>query len=80
MLQEGMEASLQKYNDGYIPEIKDENNNIINIDIDKNNKEEKNKDEATEEEIEIEEPKAENKETFSQSERNDIEQILNILE
>jgi hypothetical protein len=81
MLQEGMEASLQKYNDGYIPEIKDENNIInIDVDVDKNNKEDDNKDETTEEEIEIEEPKAENKETFSQSERNDIEQILNILE
>jgi len=81
MLQEGMEASLQKYNDGYIPEIKDENNIInIDVDVDKNNKEDDNKDETTEEEIEIEEPKAEDKETFSQSERNDIEQILNILE
>ena len=43
MLQEGMEASLQKYNDGYIPEIKDENNIInIDVDVDKNNKEDDN--------------------------------------
>ena len=79
MLQEGMESSLEKYNNGYIPEISDENN-VLDIDIDVNNNEEDNKKDEIIEEIEIEEPKAENKETFSQSERNDIEEILNILE
>ena len=79
MLQEGMETSLEKYNNGYIPEINDENN-VLDINIDVNNNEEDNKKDEIIEEIEIEEPKAENKETFSQSERNDIEEILNILE
>ena len=83
MLQEGMKISLEKYNDGYLPEIKDENNIVdINIDIDDDNdNEEDNKDETIEEkEITIEEPKKENKETFSQADRNDIEEFLNILE
>jgi hypothetical protein len=83
MLQEGMKISLEKYNDGYLPEIKDENNIVdINIDIDDDNdNEEDNKHETIEEkEITIEEPKKENKETFSQADRNDIEEFLNILE
>ena len=82
---EWFENALEKYNDGEIVEIDEDDNNIINVDIDveDDNIEEDIEDEDTddeEEEITIQQPKKTNSETFSQSEKNDIEQILNILE
>jgi len=84
IFKEWFENALEKYNNWELPEISDNNNKIITIDVDVENNEEDSQDkeikEENVEEIEIEEPKQENKETFSQSEKNDIEQILNILE
>lgn len=81
---EWFENALEKYNDGEIVEIDEDDNHIINVDIDveDDNIEEDIEDEDTddEEEITIQQPKKTNSETFSQSEKNDIEQILNILE
>ena len=74
LLQHGFEISFEKYNAGYIPEVNNENN-IINVDVDIENNE--NTDE--ENEISIENGNS-NSEVFTQSEQNDIEQILNILE
>lgn len=83
MFKEWFENALEKYNNWELPEINDEDK-IITIDVDVENNEEDSQDEEINdenvEEIEIEEPEQENKETFSQSEKNDIEQILNILE
>ena len=73
---QGFENALEKYNNGELPEINEEDDNIIDVDIDVNEEEE----EDAEEEITIEQPKKTNNETFSQSEKNDIEEILNILE
>jgi hypothetical protein len=84
IFKEWFENALEKYNNWELPEINDNNNKIITVDVDVENNEEDSQDEEIKEEnveeIEIEEPKQENKETFSQSEKNDIEQILNILE
>lgn len=74
LLQQGFESSLEKYNNGYIPEIIDEDDGIVTIDIDTENDEDAN--EEAENNIESEE----NVEVFSESEQNDIDQILNILE
>ena len=73
LLQKGLESSLEKYNNGYTPEIINEDNEIISVDIDTENNE--NNDENND----WNETK-ENVEVFTQSEKNDIEQILNILE
>lgn len=90
IVRESMETALERYNDGELPEIDEEDENIIDVDIDiseedediedEDIEDEDIEDESTEEEITIEQPKKTNKETFSQSEKNDIEQILNILE
>ena len=79
MVRQSMETALEKYNNGEIVEIDEDDNHIINVDIDveDDNIEE---DIDDEEEITIQQPKKTNSETFSQSEKNDIEQILNILE
>ncbi len=72
------ENSLEKYHDGYIPEIIDEDeNNIINVDVQVNNEEEKVEEEKSET---VETLKPEKRETFTQSEKANIEQIINILE
>ncbi len=84
LMQQGFENALEKYNNGELPEISDEDNNIIDVDIDVENDDEDDNEEDTEdestEEITIQQPKKTNNETFTQSEKNDIEQILNILE
>ena len=91
LMQQWFENALEKYNNGELPEISDEDNDIIDVDIvvenndeknndEENNDEENTEEESTEEEITVEQPKKTNNETFSQSEKNDIEQILNILE
>lgn len=84
VLQQGFENALEKYNNGELPEINEENNNIIDIDVEVNENEEDVEEdieeESTEEEVTIEQPKNTSNETFSQSEKNDIEEILDILE
>ena len=76
MFKEWFENALEKYNNWELPEINDNDNKIITVDV------EKNEDENTDEEPEDtgENTNTENVEVFSQSEQNDIEQILNILE
>ena len=75
ILQQGLENSLEKYNSSYIPEISDKNEETVTVDI------ECNENENTEEPENIKENnEKENVEVFTQSEQNDIEQILNILE
>lgn len=76
MFKEWFERALEKYNNWELPEINDNDNKIITVDV------EKNEDENTDEEPEDtdENTNTENVEVFSQSEQNDIEQILNILE
>ena len=80
VVRQSMETALEKYNNGEIVEIDDDDNNILNVDIEVEDDEDINEDEDNEDEITIEQPKKTNNETFSQSEKNDIEQILNILE
>jgi len=79
VVRQSMETALERYNNGEFAEIDEDDNHIINVDIDveDDNIEE---DFDDEEEITIQQPKKTNSETFSQSEKNDIEQILNILE
>jgi len=78
LLQQGFETSFEKYNNGYLPEINNENNDIITVDVNIENNENENTNEEAE--ISIENNENSNTEVFSQSEQNDIEQILNILE
>lgn len=78
VVKQSMETALEKYNNGEIVEIDEDNDNILNVDIEVEDDEDE--DEDDEGEIIIEQPKKTNNETFSQSEKNDIEQILNILE
>lgn len=78
LVQESLENTLEKYNNWELPEVIESDNEIVTVDIDI----EKNEDENTNEESEnIEENTSkENVEVFTQSEKNDIQQILNILE
>ena len=70
--QQGLENSLEKYNNGYVPEISDDNNQIITVDVDiEKDEESENVEENSEDE---------NVAAFTQSEQNDIEQVLSILE
>ena len=81
LLQQSMETALEKYNNGELPEIDEEDdNNIIDVDVEVNEEDVDAGDESTEEEITVEQPKQPSNETFSQSEKNDIEQIIDILE
>ena len=81
LMQQGFESALEKYNNEELPEISDEDDDIIDIDIDvENEDEDTDEEEESSEEITIQQPKKTNNETFTQSEKNDIEQILNILE
>ena len=82
--QEGLENSLEKYNNGYTPEINEENQPIT-IDIenneDENVEELENNEEINEEEVEeAENTDTESIETSDESEENNIEEILNTLE
>jgi hypothetical protein len=79
MFMEWFENALEKYNNGELPEINDENDNIISVDIDVEDENEEDIEESTEEEITVQQKKTSNG-TFSQSEKNDIEEILDILE
>ena len=78
MLKEWFESALEKYNNWELPEVND-NNQIVTIDVDVENNE---NEEINEEEIEIttENNEQENVGVFTQSEQNEIEQILGILE
>lgn len=96
LIRESMETALEKYNSGELPEMDDEENDIIDVEIDVNDEEDVDEEDIDEEDnieeddIEddnqkTEEPKAETSKkektgTFNKSEQNDIEQILNILE
>jgi hypothetical protein len=77
MAKQWFENSLEKYNDGYIPETVEENN-IINVDVQVNREKEKKEEETKTETVETQNP--EKRETFTQSEKENIEQIINILE
>ena len=68
------ENALEKYNNWELAEINDENDEIVTIDVEDNETEDINENEETEN------AEKENVEVFTQSEQNDIEQILNILE
>ena len=77
LVQQVFENSLEKYNDGYIPEFVDEDDNVITVDVDI----EDGEDETVEGlEIDAETGDLEGVEDFTQAEQNDIEEILNILE
>jgi len=78
LVQESLENTLEKYNNWEIPEIIDSDDEIVTVDIDI----EKNEDEDTNEESENidNNTSKENVEVFTQSEKNDIQQILNVLE
>jgi len=81
IMKQSMEAALEKYNSGELPKINEEyDDDIIDVDIDIDDKNDEDADDDVEEEITIQQPKQQNKETFSQSEKNDIEEILDILE
>lgn len=77
LLEQGLKTSFEKYNDGYIPVITDEDN-IISVDINVENNEDENINE--EPENTDENTTSEKVEVFNESEQNDINQILNILE
>ena len=72
LFQQIAENSFEKYKNGYIPETNNEKNNILSVDIDVEN------DENIEEKNENNEK--ENVEILNQTEENDIDQIINILE
>ncbi len=77
LLQQGLENTIEKYNNE-LPEV-DEDNAIENED--ENNEEDNSEEvELTEQEVTVESNEEESSETFSQSEKNDIEQIIDILE
>ena len=71
---ECMEVSLEKFNNWETLEISDDENKIITVDI------EKNEDEGNNEGTNNTEVESESVEIFTQSEKNDIEEIINILE
>lgn len=72
---ESMEASLEKFNNWEVPEIINEEDKVITVDVEKKEDEENLSEETNNREVE-----SESIEVFSQSEKNDIEQIINILE
>jgi hypothetical protein len=78
LLQQVIENSIERYNNE-LPEV-DENSTTDNEDIENNEENNDEENEPTDQEITIESNEKENNETFSQSEKNDIEQIINILE
>ena len=71
LLQQGFETSIERYNNWDSPEINDTENQLITIDIEN---------ESTTEETNNTDVESESVEVFSESEKNDIEQIINILE
>jgi hypothetical protein len=71
LLQQGFETSIERYNNWDSPEINDTENQLITIDIEN---------EDTNEETNNTDVESESVEVFSESEKNDIEQIINILE
>lgn len=75
LLQQGFETSIERYNNWDSPEISDSKNQIITIDIDDEDNNENSNEETSDTEVE-----SESVEVFSESEKNDIEQIINILE
>lgn len=76
ILQQWFENALEKYNNGELPEISDDDDDkVVTIDIDVEDDEDVDEDNKG-----TENTKQENVEVFTQSEKNDIEQILNILE
>lgn len=81
LVRQSMETALDKYNNGENVEIDEEDDNIIDVDVEVEGDEEDEESEIDEqEEVTLEQPKAQNNETFSQSEKNDIEQVIDILE
>jgi len=81
LVRQSMETALDKYNNGENVEIDEEDDNIIDVDVEVEGDEEDEESEIDEqEEVTLEQPNAQNNETFSQSEKNDIEQVIDILE
>ena len=74
LLQQGFETSLERYNNWDTPEIIN-NNQFITVDIEQIDSNENPTEETNNTEI-----KSESVEVFTQSEKNEIEQIINILE
>ncbi len=75
---QSIETAIEKYNNGELPEIDEEENNIIDVDIEV---EDDDEDETQENDDDKEnDTKNEKVEIFTKSEQDDIEQILNILE
>jgi hypothetical protein len=72
LLQQGFENSLERYNNE-LPEVDENNENELDevVDEDSNNEED---------EIETNEVEVENDESSLQNEKDDIDEILNILE
>lgn len=75
ILRQSMETALERYNNGEVPEINEVNDNIITIQVENDESEHDDQKDAV-----VEQPKTQNVETFSQSEKNEIDQILGILE
>jgi len=80
MLKNWFESALEKYNNGEIPELDEEENNIIDVNVEVNEEDDEKEENDIEEEITIESGDKENNEALSQSEKNDIDQIIDILE
>ena len=79
VIQYWFENALEKYNNGEIAEVEEDINGIVDVDIDVEYDEDDSEIDE-EEDVTIEQPKAQSNETFSQAEKNDIEDILDILE
>ena len=75
LLQQGFETSLERYNNWDYAEIDDTENQAITIDIENEDNSENSDEETSNTEIE-----SESVEVFTESEKNDIEQIIDILE
>lgn len=75
LLQQGFETSIERYNNWDFPEISDDDNQIITIEVEKEDNNENSDEETNNTEVE-----SQSVEVFTQSEKNDIEQIINILE
>ena len=75
LLQQGFETSLERYNNWDYAKIDDTENQPITIDIENEDNSENSDEEPSNTEIE-----SESVEVFTESEKNDIEQIIDILE
>jgi hypothetical protein len=75
-----MEVSLDKFNNWETPEINNDEDKIITVEIENNENLDEENIENPNEENNNSETESESVEVFTQSEKNDIEEIINILE